>query len=153
MASIHRLRPARRRPDVGLVRQVPWLREAGEHALAPLAPHADRLRLPAGRVVTRAGERAHELVVILAGRATVQHDGRPSWTLGAGAEIGLAEVLHGGRHAATVVARSDLDVIVVNGPAVRWAHAAGIAPDRRVAAGAAGPPAGLPEPAVAGARR
>lgn len=152
MASIHRLLPTRRRPDVDLVRQVPWLRDARDRVLADLAPHADRLRLPAGRVVARAGERARELVVILAGRATLRRDGHPPLTLGAGTEIGLAEVLHGGPHAGTVIARSDLDVIVVNAPAVRGAQAAGITPDRRAAPRAAARPVGRPAPAVAGAR-
>ena len=45
--------------------------------------------------------------------------------LRAGDEIGGGEVVRHERHPATVVAASDVEVVVVDGPAVRWAHQVG----------------------------
>lgn len=153
MASITLPLRNRRRSDVALVRQVPWLRAADARRLAALAPHTDRLRLPPGRVVARAGDLARELTVVVAGEATVERDGAPPEVLAAGAQIGLAEVLAGGRHGATVVARSELDVVVVNGPAVRWARREGLGrPDRAERTTATRPaPGRVPVAAGAGA--
>jgi CRP-like cAMP-binding protein len=117
----------RPRPDISFLLRVPALAHADPRHLAELAPHTDRLRLPPGRAVVRAGATARELVVVLAGEAAVLHPDGTWAVLGPGAEIGGCELLSHERHAATVVATSALDVVVVNGPAVRWAYAEGIA--------------------------
>jgi CRP-like cAMP-binding protein len=117
----------RQRPDIRLLLRVPALTHADPRRLAELARHTDRLRLPPGRTVVRAGATARELIVVLAGEAAVVHADGVRALLGPGAEIGGCEVLSHERHAATVVATSALDVVVVNGPAVRWAAAEGVA--------------------------
>ena len=90
------LRTRRRRPDVGLLLDVPALADAGPSRLADLAPHADRLRLPAGRTIARAGATARELVVVVSGQAArLSDDGRPA-LLPAGAEIGGTRSSSGG---------------------------------------------------------
>lgn len=152
MASITFPLPNRRRTDAALVRQVPWLRAADARHLAALAPHTDRLRLPPGRVVARAGDLARELTVVVAGEATVERPGHAPEVLTAGAQVGLAEVLCGSRHGATVVARSDLEVVVVNGPAVRWAQREGVGRTDRPAGATVPRPAPGRVPAAAGAR-
>jgi hypothetical protein len=117
----------RQRPDFSLFRRVPALAHADAGRLTELARHTDRLRLPAGRTVVQAGATARELIVVLAGEAAVLRADGSRAVLGPGAELGGCELLTHERHAATVVATSALDVVVVNGPAVRWAHAEGIA--------------------------
>jgi CRP-like cAMP-binding protein len=117
----------RRRPDIGSVLRVPAFAVGDTRRLAELAPHTDSLRLPPGRTVVQAGATARELIVVLAGEAALLHPDGTRAVLRPGAEIGGCELLMGERHAATVVATSALEVVVVNGPAVRWAHAEGIA--------------------------
>lgn len=135
---IHRRRPDRGR-DVSLLRGVPSFRHADPRLLAQLAAHTDRLRLPPGRTLVRAGETARALIAIVAGEATVaSRDGRLS-VLRPGDEIGARELLRNQRHTATVVATGDIEVVVVNGPAVRWAH--------REGAGRWSPPVGHTRPA------
>ena len=120
------LRSRRRRPDVGPLLDVPALADAGPRRLADLVPHADRLRLPAGRTIARAGSTARELIVVVSGEAAVgSPDGRMA-ILPAGAEIGGHEVVARRPHPATVVSLTDIEVVVVNGPAVRWAHDEGL---------------------------
>jgi Cyclic nucleotide-binding domain len=115
----------RRRPDVGPLLDVPALADAGPRRLADLAPHADRLRLPAGRTIARAGATARELVVVVSGKAALLRDGRMA-ILPAGAEIGGHELVARRPHAATVMSLTDVEVVVVNGPTVRWAHDEGL---------------------------
>jgi CRP-like cAMP-binding protein len=105
---------------------VPALRGADRRRLAELAPHADRLRLPAGRTIVRAGATARELAVIVTGQAAERFpDGRTA-VLTAGAEIGGRETVERRPHPATVVSLTDVEVVVVNGPAVMWAHDEGL---------------------------
>jgi hypothetical protein len=83
------------------------------------------LRLRPGQTIASTGAAARELVIVLSGKAEAVHDDGRRSTLRPGAEIGGAELLAGGRHVATVIAVSDIEVLVVNGPAARWAHAEG----------------------------
>lgn len=130
-------RRRRRRPDIGPLRQVPALAGAEARQLDRMVPHTTCLRLPPGRALVRAGEMARELIVILSGEAITEGPGDRLVVLGPGAEIGGREALRHERHATTVVATTPLDVVVVNGPSLRWAHAVGVA---RLA------PAGSPAP-------
>jgi CRP-like cAMP-binding protein len=89
--------------------------------LRPLAGHADRLRPPAGTPLAREDGRADQFMVVLAGEVVVHRDGQPVDRLGPGTPLGATELLQGTRHARTLVAGADLELLVVNGPAFRWA--------------------------------
>jgi len=124
-----RLRPRRRRrgPDIAPLLQIPSLAHADPRQLVRMVPHTSSLRLPPGRALVKAGETARELIVILSGEAITEGPGDRLVVLGPGAEIGGREALRHERHAATVVATTPLDVVVVDGPSLRWAHAEGVA--------------------------
>jgi CRP-like cAMP-binding protein len=117
---------ARSQPALGPVALVPALDGADPRQLAPLVAHTDRLRLPPGRVLALAGASARELVVIVSGEAVVLGPGGSRAFVGADTEIGFPEVLTHERHAATVMTVSDVEVVVVAGPAIRWAHLEGL---------------------------
>jgi hypothetical protein len=140
----------RRRPDVAPLLRVPALAHADRRRLDELAPSTDVLRLPPGRTLTTAGAPASELIVLLSGEAAALAPDGIGAVLRAGAELGAPELLAYGTHPATVVALSPVDVVVVNAPAVRWAHAEGLA---RFAGPAPAPrrtaPAPVPAPAPA----
>lgn len=114
--------------------------------LRPLTGHADRLRPAAGTSLAREDGRADQFVVVLAGEVVVHRDGQPVDRLGPGTQLGATELLQGARHERTLVAGPDLEVLVVNGPAFRWAARTlpGLA-----AAVLADPPANLSPPAAA----
>jgi CRP-like cAMP-binding protein len=105
---------------------VPALDGADPRQLAALVAHTDRLRLPPGRVLALAGATARELVVLIEGEAVVLGPGGSRTFVGADTEIGFPEVLTHERHAATVMTVSDVEVVVVAGPAIRWAHLEGL---------------------------
>lgn len=85
-------------------------------ALAPLEPHVDEVHLPAGTVLARAGTAARELAVVLSGE--VRTGTTPG---GPGTRVGIAALERGGRHDVDVVATTDVTLVVVAGPACRWA--------------------------------
>jgi len=115
------LQRRRSAPDVALLQVAPFDRYPTA-ALRPLAGHADRLRVPEGTALVRAHHRADEFLVVLTGSVVVHDDGRPAGPrLGPGTQIGGAELLDGARHRRTLVAGPDLEVLVVYGPAFRWA--------------------------------
>jgi hypothetical protein len=91
------------------------------HQLASVAAHTDRLRVPAGTVLARAGWSAREVLLVLDGEVLPVDDGRGPDSYGAGSQIGSAELLAGAAHPVTLVAGEDLEVLAVYGPAYRWA--------------------------------
>jgi CRP-like cAMP-binding protein len=111
----------RRRPDVSVLAEVPPFDRYAHTSLAPLVPHADRLRLADGAVVVREGHRARQLVIVVAGALLATRDGRPVEALGPGTWIGGDELLADRVHDCTLVALEGVEVVVLNGPAYRWA--------------------------------
>jgi CRP-like cAMP-binding protein len=112
---------ARRRPDVTVLAEVPPFDRYARTSLAPLIPHADRLRVADGTVVVREGRRARQLVIVVAGALLATRGGRPVAALGPGTWIGGEELLTDRTYDCTLVAAEDLEVLVLNGPAYRWA--------------------------------
>ena len=128
----------------------PFDRQAPE-LVAVLEAQADRLALRPGTVVARRGARAREAVVVLAGELHGEDDGS---ILGPGAWVGHDALLTGRPHDETlVVGGSGASVVVVNGPAYRWALRAlpGFADDAGRAPGSE--PAARRAPAIRGGRR
>lgn len=89
--------------------------------LRPLAAHADRVRVPEGTVLAREGGLVHEMVVVVDGEVVASRRDGGERRLGTGARIGAHELVTGAPHSDTVVARSALEVLVINGPAYRGA--------------------------------
>jgi CRP-like cAMP-binding protein len=103
---------ARRRPDTSMLAATAPFDQLRPRALRPLAPHVDRLGVPEGTVLAREDETARAFIVVLEGEVIERRAGADVGRSGAGTEIG---------HGSTFVAASDLDLLVVNGPAYRWA--------------------------------
>ena len=78
-----------------------------------VARTADRVTVPAGTVLVRQGELAHEFFVILDGVADVTQDGRPLTVLGPGDFFGEIGLVGPPFRTATVTARSELCLAVV----------------------------------------
>jgi CRP-like cAMP-binding protein len=111
----------RHRPDLSAFAGAAPFSDYDEHALAPLAPHADRLVVLPGVTLAQAGRRPHEVLVLLSGEAHLSGGPRDGAVLGAGAVIGAAAELADEAHADTVIAGSGVSALVLTGPAFRWA--------------------------------
>jgi CRP-like cAMP-binding protein len=110
----------RRRPRADLSAVAPFDRYPAR-SLRPLIPHTDRLRVTPGTIVVREGRLVRELIVVLEGELTASRDGHGRGRIGPGTLVGAGELVLGGTHPVTLVAGSPLDLLVVHGPAYRWA--------------------------------
>ena len=97
--------------------RIPLFSACTPRDLGHLARAADEVTLSEGTTLTRQGEIGREAFVLLEGRATVQRDGTTVTELGPGAVIGELALLDGGPRTATVVATTDVDVLVLTRPA------------------------------------
>ncbi len=88
--------------------------------LRAMAPHVDRIRVRAGTVLAREGSEPREFIAVLSGEIAASRRGTGVAADGAGAQIGGAALVDRRPHDATWTATTDLDVLVVNGPAYRW---------------------------------
>jgi hypothetical protein len=88
--------------------------------LAPLREHVDRLQVAEGTMLAQPGSAVREYVVVLAGEVRARRGDRVV-VHRAGAQFGGDELLSGAAHSAALVAGPDLELLVVYGPAYRWA--------------------------------
>jgi CRP-like cAMP-binding protein len=109
------------RPDVRPLASVAPFDRYPRRRLRRLAAHADRVRVPEGTVLAREGGLVHEMLVVVAGEVVASRHGGSERRLGTGARIGALELVSGAPHPETLVAGTELEVLVVNGPAYRGA--------------------------------
>jgi CRP/FNR family transcriptional regulator, cyclic AMP receptor protein len=81
--------------------------------LQAVAKASDEIALPAGKVLCEQGTIGREAFVILDGTAGVRINGKPVTTLGPGACVGEMALLDHGPRTATVVADTDINVLVI----------------------------------------
>ena len=81
--------------------------------LAAVGRAADEVRVPAGTVLTTEGGSGHEFCLILDGTAAVRRGKRKVATLTAGQYFGELSLLDGQPRSATVVAESDIHLLVL----------------------------------------
>jgi CRP/FNR family cyclic AMP-dependent transcriptional regulator len=74
---------------------------------------ADQVRAPSGTVLVEEGKPGHEFYLLLDGSAVVRRSGRRIATLGPGSYFGELAILDGGTRSATVVADSDVTMLVL----------------------------------------
>jgi CRP-like cAMP-binding protein/predicted MFS family arabinose efflux permease len=97
-----------------VVRATPQLAPLPARALEQLARAATRLAVHAGSDVIRQGDRGDRFYMIGAGLADVTVDGCHVATLGRGGSFGEIALLHDVPRSATVTAREDLDLVVID---------------------------------------
>jgi CRP-like cAMP-binding protein len=88
--------------------------------LAPLHEHVDRLQVAEGTTLAEPGTAVHQFLVVLAGEVRSVRDDEVV-VHGPGSELGGDELLSGVPHPSALVAGPDLELLVVYGPAYRWA--------------------------------
>jgi CRP-like cAMP-binding protein len=92
---------------------VPLFSACSRKELQTIARAVDDLKIPAGTALVEQGAVGRECFVIVTGTATVKRNGRKVATLGPGQYVGELALLDKGPRTATVVADTDLDVLVL----------------------------------------
>jgi CRP/FNR family cyclic AMP-dependent transcriptional regulator len=92
---------------------VPLFSACSKKELQAVAKASDELALPAGKVLCEQGTIGREAFVILDGTADVRIGKKPVATLGPGTCVGELALLDHGPRTATVVAKTDMQVLVI----------------------------------------
>lgn len=82
--------------------------------LEKIAKAGDEVTLAAGTLVVDQGQTGREAYVILSGSATVKRNGKKVATLGSGSVVGELSLLDHGPRTASVVADTELEVLVIS---------------------------------------
>ena len=99
-------------PKVALLRRLPSLAAVRRRDLAAVAPLVEDLGVRAGTVLVHEGELCHEVLLVLEGEAVVSVDARTVGVIGPGDVVGDVAVRDQVAHATTVIATTDLHVLV-----------------------------------------
>lgn len=111
-----------------LIRSLPLFSECTGREIAEVAAIADEIVLRPARVLTRENADGREFVVIIEGTATVHRGREPIATLQPGDFFGEIALLTGQPRTATVIARTAVRALVIEGHAflTLLEHAPGI---------------------------
>lgn len=110
-------RPARRRsrdPKVERLSQVQLFSACNKRELARIAALTAEIEVPEGRVLMRQGKPGRECFVIEEGTAKATVRGRKSRMMGPGECFGEMALLHDAPRSATVIAASDMQLLVLD---------------------------------------
>ena len=95
------------------LQKVPLLAGCSKRQLREVARITEVVEAPAGRVLTRAGDRGQEFFLIVDGTARVEVSAAKRGTLGPGDFFGEMSLLDGGPRSATVIADTPLRLLVI----------------------------------------
>ncbi len=104
---------ARKDTHLDHLARVPLFAACSRRELQKIAKASDEVTVPEGKVLVEQGTVAREAFVIVKGRATVKRGTRKVATLSAGDYFGELALLDRGSRTATVVADSELTVLVL----------------------------------------
>jgi CRP/FNR family transcriptional regulator, cyclic AMP receptor protein len=104
---------ARRDAFIDHLQQVPLFSACSRKDLQLVARRAEDVKVPAGKVLVTEGETGHEFFVILEGTSKVTRQGRKVATIGPGAAFGELALLDKAPRNATVVAETDMELVVL----------------------------------------
>ena len=105
--------PLRKNAKIELIKSVPLFSSCSKKELEAIAAQADELGVPAGKVLTKEGDRGREFMVIVDGAAEVRKKGRRLNLLGSGDFLGEIALISGGPRTATVTTTSETDLLVL----------------------------------------
>ena len=94
-------------------RRVPMFSTCSKKDLKTVAANAERVSVPAGRILCEQGQTGREAFVIVDGKARVLRNGRKVATLGPGHTFGELSLLDRAPRNATVLADTDMELLVL----------------------------------------
>jgi CRP/FNR family transcriptional regulator, cyclic AMP receptor protein len=94
-------------------RRVPMFAACSKKDLKTVASNAERIAVPAGRVLCEQGQTGREAFVIVDGKARVLRNGRKVAIIGPGSTFGELALLDRAPRNATVLADTDMELLVL----------------------------------------
>ena len=99
---------------VSHLKNIPLFSECSPKELGLVVKNSSERVLKAGTVIMDQGQTGREAYVILSGTATVKRNGKKIGTAKTGAVVGELSLLDNGPHTATVIADSDVTLLVIS---------------------------------------
>lgn len=93
--------------------KVPLFSSCSTRDLQKIAKAGDEVVMPAGSVIVDQGQTGREAFVILDGTALVKRNNKKVAVLGSGAVVGELSLLDHGPRTATVIAETDVSLLVI----------------------------------------
>jgi CRP-like cAMP-binding protein len=94
-------------------RRVPMFSTCSKKDLKTVAANAERVSVPPGRVLCEQGQTGREAFVIVSGKARVLRNGRKVASIGPGTTFGELALLDRAPRNATVIADTDMELLVL----------------------------------------
>ena len=101
--------------DASRLRSIPLFKEVSDEELQQIAPFAEEVHVPEGTELVREGDFSYEFFAIEDGQAEVLRGGEHVADLGPGEYFGEIGLLERDKRTATVVARSDMELVTLTG--------------------------------------
>lgn len=113
------IRRRQRDPKVAWLAAHPWWGEMTEDEVQRLAALGERLDLPPGRLLMHRGQQGIEAALIIEGEVVVMRDGTVVAWLGPGEIVGELAVLDDAPRNADVRTSSDVQLLILDGTALK----------------------------------
>lgn len=107
------MEPLRRSDEIELLRTIPLFSDLSDRHLRAIARAGQQRRVLRGWVITRQGDLGREVFLIVNGQARVERDGKLLARLRSPDCFGEMSLLDGKPRSASVIADSDVDLLVV----------------------------------------
>jgi CRP-like cAMP-binding protein len=99
---------------IELLKKVPMFSNLSQRHLREISKHADQLSAKTGNVLAEQGKIGWEFIFIVEGKARVEKNGKVIRQLSGGDFLGEISLIDGEPRTATVIAETDMILLVVN---------------------------------------
>ena len=99
---------------IELLKKVPMFSNLSQRHLREISKHADQLSAKTGNVLAEQGKIGWEFIFIVEGKARVEKNGKVIRQLSGGDFLGEVSLIDGEPRTATVIAETDMILLVVN---------------------------------------
>jgi len=104
----------RKSDKIAHIKSVPLFSGLSQKHLAEVGKHCDEVTLPSGSVLAQQDSMGRECFIIVSGDVTIRRNNRKIATKSAGDIVGEMALLDNAPRTATVVAATDLEVLILN---------------------------------------
>ncbi|OGQ01561.1 MAG: hypothetical protein A2026_11790 [Deltaproteobacteria bacterium RBG_19FT_COMBO_46_12] len=101
---------------IDLLKKVPLFSNLSQRHLKEIAKHADQVQVEKGRVLVQQGKAGWEFIFIAEGKARVEKNGKFVRQLSGGDFFGEISLIDGEPRTATVIAETDMTILIVHKP-------------------------------------
>jgi CRP-like cAMP-binding protein len=99
---------------IELLKKVPMFSNLSQRHLREIGKHADQVKVEVGRVLAQQEKKGWEFIFIVDGKARVEKNGKVIRLLSGGDFLGEISLIDGEPRTATVIAETDMTLLVVN---------------------------------------